>query len=55
MLLRTMRAHFLLLTQLYPHCGFDTPNLENYLHLSILIFFRGMCAHFMLLTQFYLH
>ena len=34
-----------LLTQFYPHCAFETPNLQYYLHLSIFMFFRAMFTH----------
>ena len=42
-----------LLTQFYPYCAFRTPNLENYFHLSIVMFLRAMCSHTKLRTQFY--
>ena len=52
MFLRTMRANFLLLTQLYSYCAFESPNLENYLHLSKFMFLRAICSRFLLLTHF---
>jgi len=48
-----MCSHMVLLPQFYPHCAFDTPNLENYLPLSIFMLLRPMCSHMLLLTQFY--
>ena len=53
MLLNAMCPHMVLLTQFYPHCAFQTPNLENHLHLSIVMLLRAMCSHTVLLTQFY--
>ena len=34
MLLRAMCPHLVLLTQFYPQCALETPNLEYYLHLK---------------------
>ena len=42
MLLRAMCSHIVLLTQFYPHCEFETSNLENYLDLSIFMFLRAL-------------
>ena len=50
-----MCTHVMLLKQLYPHCALETPNLENYLHLSIFMLFMAMSSHSMLQTQFYPH
>ena len=45
MLLRSICSRMVLLTQFYPHCAFETPNLQYYLHLSIFMFFRAMFTH----------
>ena len=64
-----MCLHFMRLTQVYPHCAFETPNLENYFHLSMFMLLRAgksssfkayscsseQCSHLLLLTHFYLH
>ena len=55
MLLRAMCSHLVLLTQFDPHCALETPNLENYFHLSIFMLFKAMCSHMVFLTQFYPH
>ena len=41
------------ITKLYSQCAFETPNLDNYLHLSIFMLSRTMRVNFLLLTQFY--
>ena len=53
MLLRAMCPHLALMTQFYLQCAFETPNLENYFHLSICMLLRAMFSHMVLLTQFY--
>ena len=35
----------MLQTQLYPHYVSEITNLENYLHISILMLLRAMCSH----------
>ena len=50
-----MCSHLVLLTQFYPQCALETPNLEYYLHLSIFMLLKAMCSHLVLLTQFYSH
>ena len=55
MLLRAMCSHLVRLTQFHPDCAFETPNSENYFHLSIFMLLRAMCSHLVLLTQLYPH
>ena len=38
---------------IYPHCAFETENLQKYFHLTIFMLIRAMCSYIMLLTQFY--
>ena len=40
-----MCSHLVLLTQFYLHYASEIPNLENYIHISILTLLRAMLSH----------